>query len=113
MSQRQCYFDPDGNPITLEQWNALLESPRRPTRLSRVGTRHLKTVYLGLVEPMLPGTRLFGSAVWEQRNGQESEIVEVELYDTRDEAYDGHARHRQAMEEGFHCDGCRTGAGHP
>lgn len=105
----QVYFDPQGYPIDVVSWGALLESRKRPTRLSHVGTRTLKTVWLGMVDPRDPGARLFGSGVYADRGT----VTEVELYDSQDEAYDGHARHLLAMKQGYHCDACKSGRQHP
>jgi hypothetical protein len=106
-----CYFDPQGRPIELEQWAALLESPRRPTRKSHVNGKRLITVYLGIILPMTD-MRLFGSAVFNGSETDPLDIVEVELYDSQGEAWDGHQRHLKAMREGFHCHQCRIGGQH-
>lgn len=94
--------------MTLDAWADLVESRKRPTRYSHVGPRTVKTVWLGIVDQRMPEWRLFGTAVYTDPEA----VTEVELYDTKDEAYDGHQRHVEAMREGFHCDGCRTGKGH-
>lgn len=92
----------------LMDWAALLESRRRPTRHSHVGERTVKTAWLGIVDRRMPEWRLFGTVVYTDP----ADAVEVELYDTKNDAYDGHQRHLEAMREGSHCDGCRTGKGH-
>lgn len=109
-AQETTYFDPDGLPITLDEWAAWIGSKRRPTRLSRVVDRELKTIYLGLVDPSLPGTRLYGTAVMDLTDGGP---VEVDVYDSKEQAYESHDRHRKAMAEGFHCFRCKIGEQHP
>lgn len=103
------YFDPEGSPITIDLWAEWMNSPKRPSRVSKVDGRQLKTTYLGFVDPAIPGTRLYGSAVF----SGEHDVVEVDLYDSRDDAYDGHTRHRAAMVRGFHCHRCELGQEHP
>lgn len=114
MQSDSVYFDPEGFPIDVAEWATWQESPRRPTRLSRLNDVQLKTTYLGFVDPRTPGTALYGSAVFNTDDaGAEINIVEVDLYDTKFEAYDGHDRHRLAMVAGFHCDRCKQGREHP
>lgn len=101
MTDDHYYFDPDGEPIDLMTWARLMEQPdRRLVAVDTVGGHTLKTMYLGFVDPLV-NARLYGSAVFAPRP------QEVEGYDSRQDAINGHRAHLAAMALGFHCNRCR------
>jgi hypothetical protein len=85
------YFDHDGQPISLEQWAALLERDDRTIAEDTIGDHTIKTMYLGLVDPIV-NARLFGTAQWTS-----SHFAELETYDSKPEALAGHRRHVEAL----------------
>ncbi len=95
------YFDQDGNPISLEEWARRFEDFKGRTLVENVtdaGT--LITMWLGMVNGLIDGARLFGTAwVSAPDDGGRHVPVELELYDTKQEALAGHARHLQQLTE--------------
>ncbi len=85
--QPHHYFDPDGNRISLHEWGKLMQGDRTIAH-DEIGEMALKTVYLGFVDRCIPGARLFGTATISAAG-----VRELETYDSRQEALDGHARH--------------------
>lgn len=87
---RQYYFDPDGVPITLEDWAARFEDyPARVLASDVLGGLRLVTLWLGFVDPMSDNTRLFGTALLADGRF----VKELETYNSKADAAAGHARH--------------------
>lgn len=87
-------YDLDGNPITLSQWAAIASDLDR-RRLAETdvvmpdGTKcTIRTLHLGYIDELIPSLRMCGSAI---RYRDPDRFREVALYDTRDQALDGHA----------------------
>jgi hypothetical protein len=87
------YFDENGDPISLEHWGRRFETDRTLLADPLEGARTLRTVWLGFVDPVLLGARLFGTAIMDAGRF----VAEVELYDTQEQAREGHARHLLAL----------------
>lgn len=102
------YYDRTGKPITVEQW-AEMRSRERYRILARdhVGDGDLITAWLGLVEPSIYDARLFGTALANHEG-----VHQIEVYDTEEDAMEGHARHHLARMAGHHCELCRIGEEH-
>jgi hypothetical protein len=82
------YFNWNGEPISVDRWAELMRTSRILAQ-DVVGNRLLKTVQLGFINPAIPDTSLFGSALLNER-GQF--VAELGLYDSREAAHRGHAR---------------------
>lgn len=84
------YYDEDGQPITLQEWGRKFEDlAGRTLAEDPVPGGSLRTVWLGMVDGTIDGARLFGTAFVPTGGG----AVEVETYDTKQDAAEGHARH--------------------
>ena len=106
------YYDPLGNPISVEEWGALYERDRTLCRDTVTLNDHpatLATVYLGFVCPGIDRSRLFGTAI----RLDNSPWDEIQGYDSEEEALLGHQAHREAIGLGFHCALCSTDSTHP
>lgn len=92
----QHYLDPDGNPITVEEWGHRFENYDNRVLLKDDLPRDkmLVTLWLGFVDPMIDTARLFGTALLENHV-----VNELETYDSKAEAAAGHARHLAALRE--------------
>lgn len=87
---RQYYFDPDGVPITLEEWGRRFEDYESRVLASDVlGGLRLVTLWLGFVDPRSDETRLFGTALLADGHF----VKELETYNSKADAAAGHARH--------------------
>lgn len=87
-------YDLDGTPISLREW-AVIASDLGKRRLAETdvvmpdGTLcTVRTLHLGYVEKTMPFLRMCGSAI---RYGDSELFREVALYDSREQALDGHA----------------------
>lgn len=90
------FFDPDGNPISLEEWGRRFGDfdgrvLLRHTTLA--DGRQLITVWLGYVDPVMEVSALFGTALMSDGRF----IKELGTYQTKAEALLGHARHLEAL----------------
>lgn len=83
------FYDWAGKPISLERWAELSRASRILAQDVVPGRRLLKTMWLGFVDPALPNTRLFGSVLLDEHGHP---MVELGLYDSREQAEKGHAR---------------------
>jgi hypothetical protein len=85
----QNFFDEDDKPISLDEWGQRFERDLVILADPLDGDRTLRTVWLGFADPALPSARMFGTAVMAAGRF----VQEVECYDTRQQAWDGHHRH--------------------
>lgn len=83
----EIYFDREGNPITFDEYAALLAAKDwdyRRVALSVVGDQWISTVWLGCNHRLSDGTPIiFESMVW-------PECDEMRRYCTETEALEGH-----------------------
>lgn len=86
---KDFYFDWEGTPISLDRWAELMRASRILAQDTVPGPRLLKTVWLGFVDPDIPNTKLFGSALLDQAGNF---LTELGLWDSRQQAEKGHAR---------------------
>jgi hypothetical protein len=110
------YYDRAGQPITLMQWAQQRQSGDCIVQEDTVPSGILKTVYLGLVCPMISDARLFGSALIVPGTDSSGErvlrIEQLQVYDSEDEATLGHMAHLDAIALHHHCHQCRVGKSH-
>lgn len=117
-SQRVNGFDPDhhyynhvGEPITLEEWGKLFGQDRTLRKdaiiLPDKTQAWLHTVWLGFVDPSIAEARLYGTAI-----GVDRTWLQIQVYDSEQEAFLGHMSHLEANRFGFHCDLCRLHLDH-
>lgn len=113
-----CYFDPDGNPITVEEWAPLYQdAPSRVVfettiaRPSRAAVT-IRTMYLGFVDHDC-GAHLYGTVLADPaRPGELDSLQEIDVHDDRDTARIRHMLHVAAVMGGHHCGMCADGEPH-
>lgn len=83
------YVDPDGQPIDFARFNELLaeQDGFRVVAEDTIGAVRVRTMWSGVREPAV-AVHPFGSAFVFADGG----IREIEQYDSRDDALQGHAR---------------------
>lgn len=86
---KPAYYDPEGNPITQEQWAERLETDERIITQTKVGSYTVSTMWLGLDHdflgdgpPIIFETMVFGGDNWQP--------FEQDRYSTQGEALAGH-----------------------
>lgn len=92
------YFGPDGEPITVEQFSAMLQSEERFVAQDRVGDKIVSTVWLGLDlgfgfdhrNPLIFETMVFYTTAGGDLDPQRPIDAYTQRYARRDEALDGH-----------------------
>lgn len=102
------FYDRDGKPISLEDWGREMEADRVDHEDASTDGITIKTVYLGFVCAAIEDARLFGTAFFRDNRF----VCQVEVYDSKQDAYQGHLLHLDARDNGFHCHRCRTGDQH-
>ena len=100
-----AYRDPDGNPLTMDEWAKRFEDwPRRVLANTPItGDRAIVTMWMGYVEPLLEA-RLFGTALF-HRGRFDSELA---TWDDKATALDGHGWYVGSVGERFFCPRCHS-----
>jgi hypothetical protein len=113
-----CYFDPDGNPITVEEWGPLYQDAASrvvfETTIARPGRAAvtIRTMYLGFVDHD-SGAHLYGTVLADPaRPGELDSLQEIDVHDDRDTARIRHMLHVYALVGGHHCGMCAEGEPH-
>lgn len=93
---RPGYFDADGDPITLLEWGRRCQDLAGRTvaetevRMPDGQVATVRTLWLGIVEPIICCARLFGSAVFYDGPPRGGLFDHVRVYDTKSDAQQGH-----------------------
>ena len=80
------YYDYDGQPITMEQWNELYYQDRHIAETTLDDGTYISTVWIGLhLSPWLNTPMIYETMVFRNGNGEE-----CDRYPTRQLAVEGH-----------------------
>jgi hypothetical protein len=102
VSRPRGFYDINGHPLEVVEWAILREdssySTMAETQVTMPDgvTAWVKTVWLGYVDDFIDGAKMFGTAV----GLGDGSLMEVAVYDTREQALDGHAHQVVALRGG-------------